>query len=311
MNTTAHRIEMNIHPASALCLLIGSLGTTRNSIGKKLVQILQCADIVQHSVFDFTAFPIAFHDLVVLMPLGDGLGKIAHSAHNLSFAMFYNRFLYFAMLNSVNIAKKTMKETNASSCTDRLSGLFTLPVWNRLSEKSRSFLVTADYTYENMIQQDSREEFDYSGVCLLVTKAVEVESCNRFFNEYKAYLVEKLGRNVDSWPDAMTKTDRFGGKYAARDFTLGSVVHITGYDKEMNDVSFLDYASSVLYQGKEAIWIKNQLKSACEFVEKVRKDYRNPASHKESIKMVTAAECLDYVINVQKKLKEMIVYMNH
>ena len=48
-----------------------------------------------------------------------------------------------------------------------------------------------------------------------------------------------------------------------------------------------------------------------EFVEKVRKDYRNPASHKESIKMVTAAECLDYVINVQKKLKEMIVYMNH
>ena len=212
---------------------------------------------------------------------------------------------------SVNIAKKTMKETNASSCTDRLSGLFTLPVWNRLSEKSRSFLVTADYTYENMIQQDSREEFDYSGVCLLVTKAVEVESCNRFFNEYKAYLVEKLGSNVDSWPDAMTKTDRFGRKYAAWDFTLGSVVHITGYDKEMNDVSFLDYASSVLYPGKEAIWIKNQLKSACEFVEKVRKDYRNPASHKESIKMVTAAECLDYVINVQKKLKEMIVYMNH
>ena len=124
-----------------------------------------------------------------------------------------------------------MKETNASS--------FTLPVWNRLSEKSRSFLVTADYTYENMIQQDSREEFDYSGVCLLVTKAVEVESCNRFFNEYKAYLVEKLGSNVDSWPDAMTKTDRFGRKYAAWDFTLGSVVHITGYDKEMNDVFWI------------------------------------------------------------------------
>ena len=109
----------------------------------------------------------------------------------------------------------------------------------------------------------------------------------------------------------MTKTDRFGRKYAAWDFTLGSEVHNTGYYKEMNDVSFLDYASSVLYPGKEAIWIKNQLKSACEFVEKVRKDYRNPASHKESIKMVTAAECLDYVINVQKKLKEMIVYMNH
>ena len=95
------------------------------------------------------------------------------------------------------------------------------------------------------------------------------------------------------------------------DDTILSPFDITGYDKEMNDVSFLDYASSVLYPGKEAIWIKNQLKSACEFVEKVRKDYRNPASHKESIKMVTAAECLDYVINVQKKLKEMIVYMNH
>ena len=83
--------------------------------------------------------------------------------------------------------------------------------------------------------------------------------------------MEKLGSNVDSWPDAMTKTDRFGRKYAAWDFTLVCVVHITGYDKEMNDVSFLDYASSVLYPGKEAIWIKNQLKSACEFVEKVRK----------------------------------------
>lgn len=213
---------------------------------------------------------------------------------------------------SIEIAKKSMKKNIVSDYTESLIKIFTPTIWNRLTEKSKSFLVTASYTYDNMSQQESKEQLDYSGICLLVTKAVEVETYQRFFDEYKSYLLRSVGTNVNNWPEAMTTSDRYGNKYAACDYTLGSLIYIVGIAKErpVNRV-FLDYSSACLYSGKDDLWIKAELASVCDFVEKVRTDYRNPASHKDAIKLVTAKQCLDYVINVQMKLKEMLGKTNH
>ena len=43
-----------------------------------------------------------------------------------------------------------------------------------------------------MIKMENADNYDYSGVCLLVTKALEVEVAKRFFYSYKDYLTQKV-----------------------------------------------------------------------------------------------------------------------
>ena len=45
------------------------------------------------------------------------------------------------------------------------------------------------------------------------------------------------------------------------------------------------------------------------FIENVRKDYRNPSAHKSRMEFTTAKECLDYVLDVKHMLKEMLIKM--
>ena len=62
-----------------------------------------------------------------------------------------------------------------------LVGELTQEVWDKLEEKSKAFLITAKSNYDSMIKMPDKDNMDYSGVCLLVTKALEVETTKRFF----------------------------------------------------------------------------------------------------------------------------------
>lgn len=213
---------------------------------------------------------------------------------------------------SVSVVERTIPMLNVTLLTEQLTKVFTVDIWNRLTEKSRKFLVSAKYMYETMIRQDFRDQLDYSGVCLLVTKAVEVEVWIRFFDEYKNYLQKNIGYDVKHWPRVMTYMDRNGNTFAANDFSLGSLIHIVGYRKgQIVDQVFVNYAAQNLYPEKERNWIISQLKSVCDFVEKVRLDYRNPASHKDSLKQISATSCIEYVVELHKKLKEMLEKISH
>ena len=39
-------------------------------------------------------------------------------------------------------------------------------------------------------------------------------------------------------------------------------------------------------------------------IQKIKDDYRNKAAHKESMDVVVAKDCLDYIIEVQRKLNQ-------
>ena len=41
-------------------------------------------------------------------------------------------------------------------------------------------------------------------------------------------------------------------------------------------------------------------------IQKIKDDYRNKAAHKESMDVVAAKACLDYIIEVQRKLGIML-----
>lgn len=198
-------------------------------------------------------------------------------------------------------------------------------VWKKLDEKSKLFLITALNNYDSMLKMPEVEQLDFSGVCLLVTKALEVECEIRFHKRFMNYL-EKEYNSVSEWPLAMRK--REGASYINeplpdKDFTLGSVVPIVGMKREEQNGQtisyrraswnqrhdFLDYAMDELY----VVWDSDSLNDRIEddylFIEKVRLDYRNPAAHRGEIGIVSAEECLKYVIETENKLGKMLSAM--
>ena len=187
----------------------------------------------------------------------------------------------------------------------------TQDVWNKLDEDSQSFLITAKRTYDMMSKMNDKEPLDYSGVCLLVTKAVEVEITKRFFDQYKEFLKKKCGTNI-YWPESLKGKDK--NKIMTRDeFTLGSVIYVAGYNKcfrikNKSDCDlFLQYATNCLFL--QNCNVEEEIKKDLNFIENVRKDYRNPSAHKNRMEFTTAKECLDYVLDVKHMLKEMLIKM--
>ena len=203
-----------------------------------------------------------------------------------------------------------------------LENEITIPIWEKLSEKSKNFLVTAKITFDSMKKLLDSDSLDYSGVCLLVTKAIEVEATDRFFLKYKEYLSQKYF-SVSQWPYGLRKWINGSVKDEVIDdaeFTLGKVVaaigikrikdndgKTTGYQKiNVPYNTFLDYAKKVLYIDMEINVLETKIKEDYLFIEKVRTDYRNPSAHKGELNIVSATECLDYVIEKQKELKRML-----
>lgn len=56
---------------------------------------------------------------------------------------------------------------------NKLRALLGDSAWNKLQESSKSFLISSRVMYNSLVGMKSK--IDYSGVCLLVTKALEVE----------------------------------------------------------------------------------------------------------------------------------------
>ena len=209
---------------------------------------------------------------------------------------------------------------------DYLIGELTEEVWGRLDEKSKAFLITAKSNYETMIKMKDSETFDYSGVCLLVTKTLEVETTKRFFLSYKNYLARKYN-SVSRWPFALRQRNRgqiTENVIADSEFTLGLVVSVIGmkreYDSDGNIVGYLaghkgtkkeffDYARNDLFKFSDRRRVEAEIDKDYHFIEKVRLDYRNPSAHRDRLTITSAKGCLEYVIDVQHMLKEMLSTM--
>ena len=199
---------------------------------------------------------------------------------------------------------------NSERYTDILKFLLSEKVWDRLTESSRRFLITAKINYDAFVQIESGENLDYSGVCLLITKVLDIEITKRIYKLYGEYLQEHY--LCSSWPKAMyDKSTRT--IIDKKDFTLGTVAYVIGCNKNgaiKNDKDFelfRKFAKEYLYVPEFTyeqceISIRNVVK----YVEKVRVDYRNPAAHRNSLNVVSAKECIDYMIETYKKLKEIL-----
>lgn len=223
-----------------------------------------------------------------------------------------------------NLVKKVLEKNDWSYFKDALIDELTDRIWTRLKDESKNFLITAKSTFVMMSNKEDGNLYDYSGVCLLITKTLEIEVTKRFLTDYKCYLSSKYKKESD-FPKSLQKRNKQKKKMEIIDeehFTLGEVIHLLGveYDRDKHHLKwvsspekdeFLSYSRECLFDSSriETDKIENELLLDCEFIEKVRKDYRNPSAHKKALTLIKAQECLNYVVDVQEMLKKMLSVM--
>lgn len=84
--------------------------------------------------------------------------------------------------------------------------------------------------------------------------------------------------------------------------------NIIGYSRGHNGtrLDFLDYATRSLFKSSDRRNAEREIEKDYHFIEKVRLDYRNPSAHRDKLTITSAKNCIEYVIDVQHMLKEML-----
>lgn len=157
-------------------------------------------------------------------------------------------------------ASKTFRDDDWAYFENILRGEFGSSIWNRLKEESKKFLITAKSMFSSMSNKKDGALYEYSGICMLVTKSLELEVTRRFLSSYKDYL--KLKYDDESrFPNVLRRRNGRRNNMVIIDeehFTLGDVIHILGvnYDKKghclkwrpsQEKTDFLEYAKKELF----------------------------------------------------------------
>lgn len=185
------------------------------------------------------------------------------------------------------------------------------PAWNKLDDASKTFLVSAKIMYNHLILLD--DQTDYSGVCVLITKAIEVEMSKRFYARFLAYLDATYKKDYSKYHTALL----FNGNKPLKPekFTMGSIAFAMCYledkyesvtQKKQNKERLIEYSREKLFPGKSDEDIKKMLDEYAAAIEDIRTDYRNPSAHTDQLHQIDAEQCFNLVLDVEKLLKKML-----
>lgn len=211
------------------------------------------------------------------------------------------------------IIGKCAPKNNYDRYEDILRDCVTEKVWAMLDDASKSFLITAKMEYDSLHNRIRNQELDCASVCLLISKALDLEISKRLYGKYADYLKKNV--SMDCWPKALV--DKKKNKLIeANEFTLGTVRYVVGCDKEGKIVDVDSYQIFDMF-AKTELYLpdisdeqrKLKIKDLVKTVERVRTTYRNPAAHRNRIHIFLAKECLEYVIEKNKKLTDILEYM--
>lgn len=182
--------------------------------------------------------------------------------------------------------------------------------WTKMTETSHTFIVDAEVLYE---QLQTYSDFDYSAICLTASKALEVEVTRRYFSNYLEYLKK---RRIEELPKGVT--DKNYQELKAEKFMLGSITNITGYAVNEQGSTYLlgkfrdDSRLFLEYARKELMICKNdtecisKIQNHVKIINRVREKYRNPSAHKTKMTFDIAKECLEYLVDIQRALGEIL-----
>ena len=194
-------------------------------------------------------------------------------------------------------------------------------VWNKLADESKKYLLTSRKTFKIMLEMDPEDELDYSGVCLLITKAIDVEMFRRFFKEYKRYLARKYDKDYSKWPRCMLN-EKCNKPISEKCITLGSIIYLMGMNQDKHHKKlkvngdsqeyqeFIQFSSKELFHGFSVADVKDMLYKDAVFIETARIEYRNKSAHRDGMDQNKAQMCSEYVIERIKILRQILEPMS-
>ncbi len=194
--------------------------------------------------------------------------------------------------------------------TQKLIATLGKSAWNKMDGSSKSFLISSKVMYGNLILLD--DIVDYSGVCLLITKALEVELKKRFFWGFLEYLDKTYTRNYSIYHTALLNQNT-----PKRDeqISLGTMAYLlclfeskwdTYTQRQNNHNKLIEYSKACLFSSLREDEIKALLKDYARKIESIKESFRNPAAHTGQIKRTTAEDCFNLIIDIEKLLKRML-----
>lgn len=190
--------------------------------------------------------------------------------------------------------------------------------WNKLSEKSQIFLATARVMF---IQMSSISDLtDYSGVCILVSKAVEEELHKRFYRGFVDYLKNNypFPQKAKEWHSELYRLNGYG-RYSiipAHEFTLGSFPficykrgrNVTDEQFQINQKRLMEYCRNRLFVSE---YSETQIEDGLMYIsnksEEIKNQFRNPSAHLNELQYIDAKRCIETVIEVEKILKKILM----
>ena len=187
--------------------------------------------------------------------------------------------------------------------------------WKKLSDESKTFLVTSKVMYNDLIMIE--DITDYSGVCILVSKALEVEMFNRFYTDFIEYMKGKYGENYEEYPSSLIHTNRNNEKSIVfeRNFYMGTVVYLLSPKKDKfkkkpqikhDEKVLLEYCKARIFSNKNEKEMVETLDEYSQDIEDIKDKYRNPSAHRNAIQRVNAEDCFRLVLDHEQLLKKML-----
>ena len=213
--------------------------------------------------------------------------------------------------NIFEYEKEISKDSKFKQEKIKLMELFSQETWYKLSNDSKMCLIMAKFMYNKFITLD--EIIDYSGICVLITKALEIEIYKRFFTNFIEFLDKKYNKDYTQYPTALLYQGTVPLK--PEQFTMGNIAFVlckkeNYYDNEKqiknNKEKLLEYCHECIFSNKSTEQIEKLLDSYASSIEMIRIKYKNPSARKNCIKRKTAENCFDLLVDVDKLLKEMI-----
>lgn len=221
--------------------------------------------------------------------------------------IFSEQYINQLQSYSEEVSKKESYEVEQIKLEDSMGD----DAWNKLSEKSKTFLITAKVLYNDLLR--IKYITDYSGICILVTKALEEEIFKRFFINFIDYLDKAYNKDYSQYHTALLFKD--GTILYENRFTMGNIAFVLGFKENKydtpekinnNDKKLMEYCKNNIFSNKTEKEIRKLLNEYAGYIEKIRKKYRNPSAHRNAIRRVNAKDCLELVLDVEKLLKRML-----
>lgn len=233
----------------------------------------------------------------------------------------------------INTRMACSNEVDINKETEYLISIFGRS-WDKLEKESRTSLISAGVLWK--LCADIKGDFDYSGICISATSALETELKKYFFVGFQKYLENTYGapfeykweETFNNWPEILLSTSRKrykrewnNYKYQGGDrprirkekdtyFTLGKMPFIFGVRKD-EDVSeeqqelltnrLNEYLSTFITipSDKTAIDVFIGGEEGNSFIDKcerIRTEYRNKAAHDDILSEEQAKGCYHEVI---------------